>query len=252
MPVASVSPSPEHLGKKPFSFFPAILNIEHNEWLFRRATWSEILVANAKMELEIWIPRRFLGEISSIEEPVMIVGLVKELEYKGGSIWPHEKRIIEMPRTSSESPAAGTSGRPMPATPSSSGTERRIGRLIAAALVAGIVITFIVVNVVSRNQRAGVIYSGREQFAMGLNRQDEYFAVVRKLGPPLTDRWRSEQGELQYRILSYPAFSIILMGSERKDAHYIGALDKNWKVIDSVELPNGGNTASMLRALPRF
>ena len=42
----SSSPTPtalEKLGKRPFSFYPPVLNIEHNEWLFERATWSEVL-----------------------------------------------------------------------------------------------------------------------------------------------------------------------------------------------------------------
>ena len=40
----SLPPSPtplEHLGNRPFSFYPAILNVEHNEWFFRRTTRSE-------------------------------------------------------------------------------------------------------------------------------------------------------------------------------------------------------------------
>lgn len=75
-------PPLDQIGQRPFSFYPAILGIEHNEWLLRRATWSELLVYNTKTEQELWVPRRFLGEISSIDEPVMIVGLLKELEYK--------------------------------------------------------------------------------------------------------------------------------------------------------------------------
>jgi hypothetical protein len=45
---------------------------------------------------------------------------------------------------------------------------------------------------------------------------------------------------------------VVLMGPDRDSAHYIGALDGNWHVIHYVELPGGGNTASLLRALPKF
>src|SRR5512141_2863581 len=93
-----IPPLHEPLVHRPFSFYPPILNIAHNEWRLRRSTWSELLVVNAKTGAEVWIPRRFLGEISRVDEPVMIVGLLKELEYKGGSVWPHERRVIEMPR----------------------------------------------------------------------------------------------------------------------------------------------------------
>jgi hypothetical protein len=87
----------EHLGRRPFSFYPPIRNVDHNEWLFVKATWSELLMVNTKDGSEIWIPRRFIGEVSAIEAPVVIVGLLKELEYKAGAVWPHQRRVIEMP-----------------------------------------------------------------------------------------------------------------------------------------------------------
>jgi hypothetical protein len=93
----SVPPIPtplDDLGRRPFSFYPPIVGIEHNEWLYQRATWSEVQVINTKSNSELWVPRRFLGAVSSIEEPVMIVGLAKELEYKAGSLIPHERRVI--------------------------------------------------------------------------------------------------------------------------------------------------------------
>src|SRR5215475_7852601 len=92
-----IPPSLEHLATRPFSFYPPILNVEHNEWLFRKATWSEILVVNCKSGSEIWISRRFVGEVSRIDDPVLIVGLTRELEYKGGAVWPYQRRVIEMP-----------------------------------------------------------------------------------------------------------------------------------------------------------
>ena len=61
MAVPPVPPPIEQLGPRPFSFFPSILNIEHNEWIYRQATWSEVLVENAKTHAEVWVPRRFIG-----------------------------------------------------------------------------------------------------------------------------------------------------------------------------------------------
>jgi hypothetical protein len=55
-------------------------------------------VVNRKTSQELWIPRRFVGEVSAIEEPYIIVGLVKELEHKAGTVLPHSRRVIEMPR----------------------------------------------------------------------------------------------------------------------------------------------------------
>ena len=101
---APVPPSLEQLGDRPFSFYPAILGVDHNEWAFRRATWSEMLVVNRTTKQEVWIPRRFIGEVSRIDEPVVIIGLNKELEYKGGMVMPHERRIIELARPVTDAP----------------------------------------------------------------------------------------------------------------------------------------------------
>jgi hypothetical protein len=260
MSVPPISPALEHLGRRPFSFYPPILNIEHNEWLFRQANWSEILVVNTKTGLELWVPRQYMGEISSIDEPVMIVGLLKELEYKAGRVWPHERRVLEMPVLSGESlrtpgpepPArpAGAGGRP-----TGSSTESRIGRLIGTAVVGGLLICFLVVAVYQIGPpRSKVVFTAKDEAFLELSRRDDYYAVVRKLGRPGEDRWRSETGELQYRLLWYPdrAYSVVLMGPDRNNAHYIGAVDRNWRVLHYVELANGGNTGSLLRGLPKF
>jgi hypothetical protein len=96
---APLIPTPlEQLAHRRFSFYPAIVNVEHNEWLFRRSDWDEIRVMNTKTHEELWIPRRFLGGVASTEEPVVIVGLVKELEYREGEVVPLVRRVIEMPR----------------------------------------------------------------------------------------------------------------------------------------------------------
>jgi hypothetical protein len=96
---APLIPTPlDQIGRRPFLFYPAIVGIEHNEWTLRRVSSSEVQVMNTKTAEELWIPRRFLGEVSAIEAPFVIAGLVKELEYKAGAVLPHRRRVIEMPR----------------------------------------------------------------------------------------------------------------------------------------------------------
>ena len=92
-----IPPQLDHLITRPFSFYPAIIGVEHNEWLYRKASWSEILVVNCKSGAEIWISRRYIGEVSRVDDPVLIVGLVRELEYKAGMVVPYQRRVIEMP-----------------------------------------------------------------------------------------------------------------------------------------------------------
>lgn len=248
----------ESMGDRRFSFYPPIVGVEHNEWTFVEGRWSEILVRNSKSENEVWIPRNYLGEISKVDEPVMIVGLRRELEYKSGSIWPYTRRVIEMPA----SPAmAKPSAAPPPAPPSAvaelrmGGTESGISKMIAAALVIGIVLAGTFVLIQRQKQRGGTIeYQGVMQADLGLTANDGYFDVVRKLGQPESDKWQSEQGEMQYRMLSYPKhdYHVILMGSDRENAHYIGTKDSQWRTVHAVPLPGGGNTEPILRSVKRF
>ncbi|MGE5647977.1 MAG: hypothetical protein ACM336_19545 [Acidobacteriota bacterium] len=256
--MAAQPPAPdiELLANRAFAFYPPILNIEHNEWRFLKDTWSEILVANTKSGIEVWVPRRVLGAISKVDEPVVIVGLHKELEYKAGTVWPHERRVLEMPRMPGDpAPAAGSAAAPPSSrTRYASSTESRIGRLIAYSLGGLLAACLLVFGVLRLGSMRPVHFTAADQDFLSLSRYDDYFAVVRKLGPPGEDRWRSETGALQYRVLWYPrrSYYIVLLGPDRNDAHYIGALDRNWRVIHYVDLPGHGDTASMLRALPRF
>jgi hypothetical protein len=98
MPGPPIPASFESLRHRPFSFYPPIVNVEHNEWVLRRANWTDFQVINTETKDEVCVPRRFVGEGALVEEPVMIVGLVKELEYREGLVLPHVRRVIEMPR----------------------------------------------------------------------------------------------------------------------------------------------------------
>jgi len=151
MAIPSLPTPLEQLGNRSFSFFPPILGIESNKWLFRRATWPEVLVTHAHTGLQVAIPRRFLGEVSRIEEPVVIVGLLKELEYREGAVWPHQRRILEMPVAVGAENMKGSSaprrrGAPAPVigislhTPQQSRRSRTLIGAIVAAILASLVI----------------------------------------------------------------------------------------------------------------
>jgi hypothetical protein len=250
-----VPPSIDQLGDRPFSFYPAVIGVVHNEWTFRRATWSETLVRNRTTDQEIWIPRRFIGEVSKIDEPVVIVGLNKELELKGGMLVPHERRVIELPRSSvlDKPRAPDAPSEPKPASVVGirleGGAESRVGRLLLMMIAGGILLCLAVIVVISTSNRR-IVYQPVMQSDLGFTVNDDYYSVVNKLGQPAEDKWKSDQGELQYRRMSYPkqGLSIILMGSDRKDIHYLGAMDKDWRVVHSINK----NAEAMLRSLKRF
>jgi hypothetical protein len=234
--------------------------VEHNEWQFRKSTWAEILVANSQSGAEVWIPRRYMGQISRVDEPVVIVGLTKELEYKGGAVWPYQRRVIEMPVAVGDTRRLPQAEPPPP--PASvvgirldGGPESRIGRMVLGALAIGIMACVLVVTL-SRGGalRSRIVYTSKDQDYLALSADDDYYAIVRKLGTPTDDRWQSETGELQYRAMTYPrrAYVVILMGADRKSARYIGTLDSSWRPVHWVHFRSGGATRSMLEGLRRF
>lgn len=246
----------ERFAGRSFSFYPPVLNVGHNEWRYEEGSWSEVRVRNTKSGQDLWIPRRFVGDVSQVEEPVMIVGLTQELEYKGGMLVPHRRRVLAMPGApGAPHPPAGA---PLPAPPhrgSESPTEKKIELLIGGALLLAIAGTLVLVTVTREREAGGrVTYEAIVQAELTLTGEDDYFSVVRKLGPPAADRWKAEEGERQYRALDYPGLgvTVILMGPDRDSVRYIGAKDANWRNAHSVRLPGGGGSDSILRSLSRF
>ena len=225
-----------------FSFYPAIVGVAHNEWILRRATWTEILVENVKTDQEIWIPRRFLGEVSSIEAPFRIVGLLKELEYREGMVLPHRRSVIEMPRAVndfSRSALRPAYGRPevVAIRPEPSG-ESRFWRVLRGSVAAGILVCLSVIFVVRDahlGTRLGWTSTPRlPKFDQG----DDYSSVVKKLGNPASDRWiQSAFGTGGYRRLWYPrkGVTLILTGLSPEQAHYSGTLNPEGEILDIVD-----------------
>ena len=245
----------DDLGERHFSFYPAILNVEHNEWVVRELKWSEILIVNCRTDQELWIPRRYVGDVASVGDPFTIVGLQKELEYKAGTVWPHERRVLKMPQGVSKKYSAGAGQEPQTNFPAmfsrlASGPEAKVGRLVGVVLITCLLAILAAVAFALRP----VKFSGIEQYSLSLTGEDDYLSVVRKMGTPSEDRWRSNSGELQYRLLRFKdkPYSLILMGPDREKARYIGAMNGDWKPVHYVAIPGGGSTLPLLRAMQKF
>jgi hypothetical protein len=246
----------DHLAARPFSFYPPIVNVEHNEWLFRKATWSEILVVNCRSGAEAWISRRYIGEVARIEDPVLIVGLNRELEIKSGMVVPFQRRIIQMPVAVGGHPAAsgGTKDRGEPAPivgirlePS----DRRVLKLIGVAVGVLIVLYLAALSFtrVGELRQKRIVFTGSDQSYLNLNSRDDYLGVTQKMGTPTTDH-EQETGTILYRALGYPdrRYTVILMGRDKGSMAYIGTLDQDWHLIHSIN----ARTDSLLRSLKRF
>jgi hypothetical protein len=247
-----IPPSLDHLENHPFAFFPPILNEPHNEWLLRQTTWSEILVANVKTGSELWIPKRFFGEVSRTDDPILIVGLTRELEIKGGMVMPYQRRVIKMPEAVGASAATSTTG----AEPAHFGgfrldpADRRVFKLIGWAVAAAIIACLLILNSARVGQlRQSFTFTGSDQSFANLTGRDDYLGVSQKLGHPSTDH-QQEIGTILYRALGYSErrYTVILMGPDKSSMVYIGTVDQNWHPIHSVN----ARTQSLLRTLRRF
>lgn len=261
------APPQAELFDRPFSFYPPIHGVEHNEWRLQEATWSEMLVRNTAADIEVAIPRVYFGAVSETDKPVMIVGLKQELEYRMGTVWPVRKPVLAMPSPVMTSlPGARTGSSPdeprglaavLGVSPE--GTDTRITRMIVWTFLGLALLLAVVWAVIRFTPATRPSFVAKDQSYLELSRDDDYYAVVRKLGPPAEDRWRPDSGELQYRALFYPGrgYAVILMGAQQEEARYIGAMGlgadgKGWSPLHSIDFARGANTMGILRSLPRF
>lgn len=243
-----------HLAARPFSFYPPILHIEHNEWIFRKATWSELLVVNHKTGAELSIPRQFIGDVSLIDHPVVIVGLSRELEYRDGAVWPYQRRVIEMPLVVGGSPRPRPAPAPVVAIRLESPRDRRAFKWIGGTMAAAIMLHLAVVNLIHVAEVRQRTALTRDRGYLDLTSRDNYARVVRKLGTPAYEHRITQENGTFYRALGYPRrkFTVILMGTDPWAATYIGTMDVNWNPVHSAGLASGGSSANLLRALKRF
>jgi len=224
-----------------------------------------MLVRNVAGGFEVSIPRGFVGRITETDKPVRIVGLTQELEYKTGAVWPVRRKVVEMkPSPLMRAPSSEPS-EPAPAGLaaitgiSSESTESKAGQLIGATFVSLLVLLAAVWAVIRFTPTAKPTFVAKDQTYLELTRDDDYGAVVRKLGTPTDDRWKSDSGELQYRGLFYQdrGYVIILMGEKRESARYIGAIGlgadgKGWSPLHSIDFARGASTFSLLKSLQKF
>ena len=80
---------------------------------------------------------------------------------------------------------------------------------------------------------------------------DDYESVVDRLGYPESTRSRSTSDGRAFYLLRYPdrAFTLVLVGTDRIHAAYIGAFGRGGRVIHSVMLPDGHDSTTLLTRL---
>ncbi len=236
--------------------------MEHNEWVLQSGSVEEIQVRNTKTRHSVWIARRLVTGVSSIEEPVVIVGLVKDLEYKEGMVVPLVRRVIEMPRAVNDvpwrAPASPTPGRlaPVVGIRLAAEPDMRKGRSWLARIAAG-VLTCVIGLIVYREGPLGPrarFFSAPPRVALPFTPDDDRDSLVGRLGRPSMEVVRrTSQPGLEFYLLRYPerGFTLVLLGGSREGARYAGALGRGGRVIHSVPLADGKDSAPTLASLRR-
>ena len=260
MPAPSIPPLLAHLGSRPFSFYPAILNTGHNQWVYESATWSEVMVRNRKTNQSIAIPRQYLGEISSVDAPVVIVGLLQELEYREDAVLPAERRVIEMP-LAVNGPLPSWKERPSGVRAPVVGIRvedprgSRAGRLVLAGVALGVAGCLLAISLYRGGVNASrTFYAPALRADLGLRAGDDAAVVTRLLGNASEDTWQSTAPHRGFRVLTYRGrgLHIVLLGSSPGDATFLGVLDRSWRPMEAIRLPDGSNAFALLRSVGKF
>ncbi|MDE3165019.1 MAG: hypothetical protein KGN36_04360 [Acidobacteriota bacterium] len=247
-----ISPLPEHFSQlrgRKFAFYPPIHNLAHNEWIYQRATWSEIVVVNTGTGEEALVPRAFVGDVSIADHPLVIVGLKRELEWSEGALRTHRAPVIELPIAVNQSAAAAPHpDRPAPVVSIRLETHKRShsGRKVAAGVMLGAIACWVAISIERQSQvhqRADVLALSRSY--LQLSPGDDYTGVLQKLGPPAYERSTELSSGEHVRLLAYPhrQFTVVLAGIPPADPRYAGSLDPMGRIL---------NATPLLRSLPRF
>jgi hypothetical protein len=251
----------EEVGRRRFAFYPSIANAEPNEWQLRGATRSEVNVINTRTEMEIWIPRHYLGAVAEADDPILIVGLTKELEFREGAVWPRVRRVIEMPRAVNENPRpwlqAVAPVRPAPVVGIrlEGSSESRASRILAVAGVTAVVVSLLAAGVLREwIFRPRQLTERTATAGIGFRASDDYQYIASRWGAPASNREHTGNGSVTFQALTYPRqrVTLILMAKPAQPPRYIGAMDRNWHPIATVKLLDGLDSAVYLNSLPKF
>jgi hypothetical protein len=253
----------EEVGRRRFAFYPPIANAEPNEWQLRGATRTEVNAINTRTELEIWIPRHYLGTVSEIDDPILIVGLTKELEYREGAVWPRVRRVIEMPRAVNENPRPWHQPRTVSEPAAVVGirlenpSDSRASRMLLVAGVGAVVVSLLAAGVLREwifRPRQAMERMSTAVAPISFAASDDYGSIVGRWGSPASDRWYTDGRAVTFHALAYPRQHaiLILMARAGEAPHYIGAMNSTWHVVATVKLTGGTESRVVLSRLPRL
>lgn len=247
------APLPE-LSRTRFAFEPPISGAGHNQWVLRRASWTELTATNTKSGREVTISRRWVVGIhfaDTAEQPGInlagthpldaTVNLSQELELAAGRVVPLRRRVLEMPNPATriltdkaelDRARRGEEWKaPIIAIRVESESSSRLRKLLKGSIAVGFVALIALVGF-TRNahfgEHLGLIASAQLPFTGA----DDYNDIVAEFGKPVSDQW-IETDDGGYRRLGYTAkhLAVILAGETPSTAHYIGSVGRNGKFL---------------------
>ena len=258
MPAAPIPPPFERLEGRCFAFHPPIRKIDSNEWTYRKATWSEILVRNMATGRDLSIPRRFLGEAIGTDRAVCIVGLREQLEWQGGTVMPAHPRVIEMPRRAWEgasprrprqepAPVIGIRLEPR--------KESRASRLAGGAVALGVMgcLALVGYSLEGGEAHRRAMVTSLDHTYLVLGASDNFSRVVQTLGVPDADRWTLTPAGDRLHVLSYSdrGFRAVLLAAGDSE-QYIGSVNLRGRILQAVLLPDGSASNGLLHGLDEY
>ncbi|MGA7411826.1 MAG: hypothetical protein WBW33_15210, partial [Bryobacteraceae bacterium] len=196
-----------------------------------------------------------------IDDPILIVGLTKELEYREGAVWPRVRRVIEMPRAVNENPRPWSQSTALSRPAAVVGirlespSDSRASRMLLVAGVGAVVVSLLAAGVLREwIFRPRQVLERQSTAGIGFTASDDYGSIVVRWGSPASDRWHTDGSSMTFQALTYPRqhATLILMAKPGGSPHYIGAMNSSWRVMATVKLGDGMDSRGVLSGLPRF
>ena len=262
-------------GDSAFTFFPPVRGFAENRWRYREATRIEFSAVNGAGGEQVWFPRSAVAYMT-VEEGAITLAFRKEMEYSNGAVWPVRRQAGEPEEPEPEPEVMGTEGagaavarakaRP-PAAPALSRPRPRWNQepvflVLAVAGSAALALVLVLVAAhawLQPTQRTDSTPIDDPNL-FTLTREDNYYDVVRKLGPPESERALSLAGStLSQRALIYRGrnYAVVLLGVEGQrnygqEQRYIGAIRlSDGAVVGSVRMAHDSTTDSLLKVFAR-
>ncbi len=262
MPAAPIPPPFERVEGRRFSFYPPILRIDSNEWTYRRATWSELVVRNVASGIELSIPRRFVGEASESDHPDIVVSLSEQLELRQGVVRPQRSRVLQMPvaakRQLNETPRPPLDPghlAPVIGIRLEAKHDSRASRVVGGAIALGVLGCLALVGYSLQGGEAHrrSIITSLDHTYLALSAADTYSTVIRALGIPDEDRSVTTPEGKRLRLLAYAdrGFRAVLM-LDGQTERYVGSVSDRGQVLQTVLMPNGETSSFLLRCLEDY